>query len=260
MKLISKLIPNNTKEVIKIIINYIYPRNITCIICDNPIKLTNSYSLCKDCFKELKFILDGCNKCGKPIVNRSLERESLIECNYCFNKTFYFDKVISCIEYDEISKKLILDFKYKSKTYLCKYIAYLMKERMLLEDIKVDYILFVPLHKKRIRERGFNRSEKIANKLGEFLNIPVLDCIDRVKNTKKLYKLNKEDREKELKNGFKIKENINLIKNKKVILIDDIFTTGSTANEISKVLKINSADSICIFTLLTTCVDVYVKE
>lgn len=260
MKLISKLIPNNTKEVIKIIINYIYPRNITCIICDNPIKLTNSYSLCKDCFKELKFILDGCNKCGKPIVNRSLERESLIECNYCFNKTFYFDKVISCIEYDEISKKLILDFKYKSKTYLCKYIAYLMKERMLLEDIKVDYILFVPLHKKRIRERGFNQSEKIANKLGEFLNIPVLDCIDRVKNTKKLYKLNKEDREKELKNGFKIKENINLIKNKKVILIDDIFTTGSTANEISKVLKINSADSICIFTLLTTCVDVYVKE
>lgn len=260
MKLISKLIPNNTKEFIKIIINYIYPRNITCIICDNPIKLTNSYSLCKSCFKELKFILDGCNKCGKPIVNRNLERESLIECNYCFNKTFYFDKVISCIEYDEISKKLILDFKYKSKTYLCKYIAYLMKERMLLEDIKVDYILFVPLHKKRIRERGFNQSEKIANKLGKLLNIPVLDCIDRVKNTKKLYKLNKEDREKELKNGFKVKENINLIKNKKVILIDDIFTTGSTVNEISKVLKINSADSICIFTLLTTCVDVYVKE
>ena len=51
MKLISKLIPNNTKEVIKIIINYIYPRNITCIICDNPIKLTNSYSLCKSCLK-----------------------------------------------------------------------------------------------------------------------------------------------------------------------------------------------------------------
>lgn len=260
MKLISKLIPNNIKEIIKIIINYIYPRNITCIICDNPIKLTNSYSLCRSCFKELIFILDGCNKCGKPIINRNLERESLIECNYCFNKTFYFDRVISCIEYDEISKKLILDFKYKSKTYLCKYIAYLMKERILLEDIKYDYILFVPLHKKRIKERGFNQSEKIANKLGALLNIPVLNCIDRVKNTKKLYKLNKEYREKELKNGFKVKENINLIKNKKVILIDDIFTTGSTANEISKVLKINLVDSICIFTLLTTCVDVYVKE
>ena len=260
MKLISKLIPNNIKETIKIAINYIYPRNITCIICDNPIKLKNSYSLCRSCFKELRFILDGCNKCGKPIVNRNLERESLIGCNYCYNKTFYFDKAISCIEYDDISKKLILDFKYKSKTYLCRYVAYLMKEKILLEDIKADYILFVPLHKKRLKKRGFNQAEKIANKLSDLINIPVLDCISREKNTKKLYKLNKEDREKELKNGFKVKENINFIKNKNVILIDDIFTTGSTANEISKVLKINSVNNICIFTLLTTCVDVYVKE
>ena len=260
MKLISKLIPNNIKEILEIIINYIYPRNITCIICDKPIKLTNSYSLCGDCFKELNFILDGCNKCGKPIVNRNLERESLIECTYCYNKTFYFDKVVSCIEYDNISKKLILDFKYKSKTYLCRYIAYLMKEKFTLEHIKADYILFVPLHKKRLNKRGFNQAEKIANKLGELLEIPVLDCINRIKNTKKLYKLNKEDREKELKNGFQVKENINLIKNKDVILIDDIFTTGSTANEISKVLKMNSVNSICIFTLLTTCVDVYIKE
>lgn len=260
MRFISKLIPDNIKEVIMILINYIYPRNIACIICDNPIKLTNSYSLCKNCFKELNFILDGCNKCGKPIINRNLERESLIECNYCYNKTFYFDKVISCIEYDNISKKLILDFKYKNKTYLCRYIAYLMKERFLLENIKIDYILFVPLHKKRLSKRGFNQAEKIAKRLGELLDIPVLDCISRVKNTKRLYRLDKKDREKELKNGFKVKENINLIKNKDVILIDDIFTTGSTANEISKVLKINSINSICIFTLLTTYVDVYIRK
>ena len=260
MKLISNLIPNNIKETIKILINYIYPRNITCIICDNPVKLTNSYSLCRGCFKELKFILDGCNKCGKPIVNRNLERESLIDCSYCYNKTFYFDKAISCIEYDDISKKLILDFKYKSKTYLCRYVAYLMKEKILLEGLKADYILFVPLHKKRLKKRGFNQAEKIANKLSELIDIPVLDCVSREKNTKKLYKLNKEDREKELKNSFKIKESINFIKNKNVILIDDIFTTGSTANEISKVLKINSVNSICIITLLTTCVDVYVNE
>lgn len=260
MKSISKLIPNNIKENISILLNYIYPRNITCIICDNPIKLDNTYSLCRDCFKELNFILDGCNKCGKSIINRNLERESLIECNYCYNKTFYFDKAISCIEYNDISKKLILDFKYKNKTYLCKYIVNFMKEKFLLEELKADYIIFVPLHKKRLRQRGFNQSERIATELGKLVDIPVLDCIDRVRNTKKLYRLDKENREKELKNVFKVKDNINLIKNKKVILIDDIFTTGSTANEISKVLKINSVDSICIFTLLTTCVDVYVKE
>ena len=260
MKILSKLIPNNLKEIIKILVNYIYPRNITCIICDNPIKLTNSYSLCKNCYKELHFILDGCNKCGKPIVNFNLERESLITCNYCYNKTFYFDKVTSCIAYDDLSKKLILDYKYSNKTYLCKYIAFFMKEKFLLEGIKADYILYVPLHKKRLKKRGFNQSERIARKLSELIDIPVLDCITRVKNTKKLYKMDKKHREKELINGFKVKDDIYLIKNKDVILIDDIFTTGATVNEISKILIINGVNHICVFTLLTTYVDTYAKE
>ena len=64
----------------------------------------------------------------------------------------------------------------------------------------------------------------------------------------------------ELKNGFDVKDNIYLIKNKNVILIDDIFTTGSTANEISKLLKLNSVNNIYIFTLLTTYADSYIKE
>ena len=260
MKYLSKLIPNNIKEIIKLLINYIYPKNISCIICDNPIKLSNSYSLCKDCYNNLHFILDGCNKCGKPILNFNFERESLITCNYCYNKTFYFDKVISCIAYDEISKKLILDYKYKNKTYLCRYIVNLMKEKFILENIKADYILYVPLHKKRLKKRGFNQSERIASRLSEVVDIPVLDCIERVKNTKRLYNMNKINREKELKNGFSIKENINLIKNKSIILIDDIFTTGSTVNEISKILKINGVNHICVFTLLTTYVDTYAKE
>ncbi|WP_455539651.1 ComF family protein [Terrisporobacter sp.] len=260
MKALSKLIPDDLKETIKLLINYIYPRNITCIICDNPIKLNNSYSLCKNCYEELYFILDGCHKCGKPIVNFNFERESLITCNYCYNKTFYFDKVISCIAYNNVSKKLILDYKYKNKTYLCKYIVQIMKEKFLLEEIQADYILFVPLHKKRLKKRGFNQSERIANKLSELLDIPVLDCIDRVKNTKRLYNMNKKTREKELKNGFKVKDNIYLIKNKNVILIDDIFTTGSTVNEISKILKINLVSNIYVFTLLTTYANVYIKE
>lgn len=260
MKSLLKLIPNDLKETIKLLINYIYPRNISCIICDNPIKLNNYYSLCKSCYKEIHFILDGCNKCGKPIVNFNLERESLITCNYCYNKTFYFDKVISCIAYNDTSKKLILDYKYKNKTYLCNYICQIMKEKFLLEEIDVDYIVFVPLHKKRLKKRGFNQSEKIANKLSKLIDIPILDCISRVKNTKRLYNMNKKAREKELKNGFKVNDNIYLLKNKNVILIDDIFTTGSTVNEISKILKINSVNKIYIFTLLTTYANVYIKE
>ena len=146
------------------------------------------------------------------------------------------------------------------KTYLCRYIAEIMKEKFLFENIEADYILYVPLHKKRLRKRGFNQAEKIAKKLSELIDIPVLDCVIRVKNTKRLYNMDKKSRQKELKNGFDVKDNIYLIKNKNVILIDDIFTTGSTANEISKLLKLNSVNNIYIFTLLTTYVDSYTKE
>ena len=167
---------------------------------------------------------------------------------------------ISCIEYNDTSKKLILDYKYKSKTYLCEYIVQIMEEKYRLENLNVDYILYVPLHKNKYKQRGFNQSEKIAKRLGKNLNIPVLDLLERRKNTQSLYNLNKEERYKELKNGFVVKNNIEAIKNKKILLIDDIFTTGATCNEISKVLKLEGLNNICVLTLLTRTIDVYAKE
>ena len=246
------------KEIKELLLDFIYPKNITCIICDNPIKLTNTYSICKDCFKELHFLKDACLKCGKPIINHNLEYESLDSCAYCTKRSFYFDRAISCIEYNDVSKKMILDFKYKNKTYFCRYVAQIMSEKMELENLKADYLLFVPLHKKRLRQRGFNQSEKIAEDLSEITGIPVLKCIYRHKNTRRLYSLSLKERQDELKNSFCIKDDEDLLKNKNVILIDDIFTTGSTANEISKLLRLSCVNKITILTLLTRSIDPYI--
>ncbi|WP_455544330.1 ComF family protein [Intestinibacter sp.] len=242
-----------------IILDFIYPKNITCIICDNPIKLTNTYSMCKDCFKELNFLKDACLKCGKPIINHNLEYEDITDCAYCRQRTFYFDRAISCIEYNKTSKKMILDFKYKNKTYFCRYVAQIMSEKMELENIIADYLLFVPLHKKRLRKRGFNQSEKIAQDLSDITGIPVLNCIFREKNTKRLYNLNRFERQQELKNSFIIKDDENLLHNKNVILVDDIFTTGSTSNEISKMLKLIPVQKITVLALLTRTANPYVS-
>ena len=242
-----------------LVLDFIYPENISCILCNKPIKKINTYSLCKDCFKELNFIQDGCIKCGKPIIYHSLEKLDICGCSYCFNKSFYFDKAISCIEYSDISKSMILGFKYKNKTYMAKYISNIMKEKLDLENIKFDYITFVPLHKKRMRKRGFNQSEKIAKELGEMIDIPILDCIYRKSNTNRLYNLNRIERKIELKNAFLVKENINYANGKNILLIDDIFTTGSTVNEISKLLKLNNVNKIFVMTLLTKSNDNYIK-
>ena len=119
------------------------------------------------------------------------------------------------------------------------------------QEVQLLKIERFKIHKKRLRKRGFNQAEKIADNLSKIINIPVIDCIGRRYNTRRLYKLGKEDRVNELKNAFIIKNNIMNLKNKNVLLVDDIFTTGSTVNEISKVLKINGVNKIVVATFLT---------
>ena len=91
------------------------------------------------------------------------------------------------------------------------------------------------------------------------IDIPILDCIYRKSNTNRLYNLNRKERKIELKNAFLVKENINYANGKNILLIDDIFTTGSTVNEISKLLKLNNVNKIFVMTLLTKSNDNYIK-
>ena len=246
-------------SIFNVFLDFLYPENISCILCNSPINQSTTYSMCKDCFNDMSFILDGCIKCGKPIINYSLEQQSIDGCRYCLKKSFYFDKAISCVEYTNLSKKMIFGLKYNNKTYLSKYIAIIMKEKLDIENIKFDYILFVPLHKKRLRQRGFNQAEKIAKYLSKIIDVPVVDNIQRRYNTRRLYKLGKEERVKELKNAFIINSNKIDLKNKNILLVDDIFTTGSTVNEISKLLKINGVNKVFIATFLTRSDTFYTK-
>lgn len=303
---------------LSLIMDFFFPQNITCLICQKPIDPNNTYSLCKDCFEEMTFIKEECHKCGKPVINRinfdksddeedNLADEDIKEiednciiltgnneskdavnlkidddeeyilekfegyregygkveekkieysrCKFCENKNFYFDRAISCIEYCDKSKVLVLSLKYYGNTYMSRYIAQVMRDKLEFEQLSADYIIPVPLHKKRMRIRGFNQAEKIASYLSEYTNIPIIDCVKRNRNTKRLYALNKFQREKELKNAFEVKGGSEKIIGKRIILVDDIFTTGTTVNEISKKLKIYGVDEIIVLTFLTRNID-----
>ncbi len=308
---------------LSLIMDFFFPQNITCLICQKPIDPNNTYSLCKDCFEEMTFIKEECPKCGKPVINRinfekdddeedkftdedikEIEDNCIIltgnsesknavnlniyddeeyilekfeeykegygvnknkdlssskveysRCKFCENKNFYFDRAISCIEYCDKSKVLVLSLKYYGNTYMSRYIAQVMRDKLEFEQISANYIIPVPLHKKRMRTRGFNQAEKIASYLSDYTKIPIIDCIKRNRNTKRLYALNKFQREKELKNAFEVKDGSEKIKCKRVLLIDDIFTTGTTVNEISKKLKIYGVDEIIVLTFLTRNID-----
>lgn len=229
------------------ILEYIYPRNIKCIICSCPIHKENSYSLCRECFNKINFIKNGCIKCGKPLTD-FYKKEN---CPNCIDEKYNFKKALSCVEYDDNIHKLIYSFKYGRKTHLSYPIAQIMKDKLQYEYIEFDYITFVPLHKNRERKRGFNQSSLISKNLGKFIDKEVLDIIHRNKDTKYLSKLSKKDRKIELKDIFTIKGKVNKIIKKNILLVDDIFTSGSTSNEIAKVLIEAGADNVYIICFAT---------
>lgn len=179
------------------------------------------------------------------------DREFIGLCPICNQKIMRIREgsdVISYAYYNGVMKKLILEFKYKKNfiagDILANYLINLITEN----NIEAEAIFFIPSSKKALKERGFNQCEFIAKKISKQLNIPVYNDISKVKNIKEQKTLSKEDRIKNVIGAFEIKSNKN-IKNKKIILIDDVLTTGSTVLECEKLLKKNGACSIKILTV-----------
>lgn len=139
-------------------------------------------------------------------------------------------------DYNEYFKKLIFNYKYKRKKKISKLIAELIYKEFyyVLEKEKIDIVISVPINKKRKSERGFNQVDEIL----KALNINYIE-IERIKNTEKMHKiLDEKQRKENIKGSFKINKNVDL-KNKNILLVDDIITTGATLKEIKNSILIN---------------------
>lgn len=206
------------------LLDIIYPP--VCGICDK----INKKSLCKKC--EIKIKPYQINEI-KKIKNKS------------------FDYQIKILKYENIIRDKIIDYKFNEKAYLYKTFAkIILKNKKIYGFLKkYDIIMCVPMHIKKKMLRGYNQSELIAKELAKKLQIEKqFNNLVKIKDTKKQSTLTKEQRKTNLKNAFQIK-NSEKVKNKKVILFDDIYTTGSTVEECSKVLKRVGVSSIAVVTL-----------
>lgn len=226
------------------VLEFIYPPR--CVFCNEIIEVGKSKLICDNCKNNIRFIEgDTCLKCGKPL-NDNEEKT----CKQCLKYDFVYKKGISLLCYEGFARDAIHRFKYKNHPEYAKIFAQLMYDYS--EDktfFNANYLIPIPMFIKKKKSRGFNQAELIANEFSKISNIPVLeDVLIRIKKTKKQSDLNFKERQNNIKDAFKV-ERSDRIKNKNILLIDDIYTTGSTINECSKILLDAGARDIYFYSL-----------
>lgn len=221
----------------------LYPQK--CPIC-NKIMGTGQCICCDTCEKELPFIGETrCLQCGKPV-----DDEETQYCMDCIKKEHIYCQGIALWYYDYRIRQAVYRFKYKNRR---EYVSYFGKEivRRYAKQIKVwnaQALIPVPLHKSRYRQRGFNQAQLLAEEISRFIHVPVYtSLVVRSKATKPQKELNEKERQKNLKNAFKINENS--VKLKRVVLVDDIYTTGSTVDTIAQLLHGAGIEQVYVISL-----------
>lgn len=217
---------------IKHLLNFLFPEK--CLICEKHIEQNK---ICNDCWGKCTFITKPyCSLCSHPF---EYETSDNAICGACVMKKPKYDRGISIFKYDEYSKKLIHSFKYKDQLHILDYFINLIINRA--KDIldNTDIIAPIPIHKHKLLKRGYNQAALLAFNVAKKTKIyycPQLLIKD--KSTPPQAGLNKSQREKNIKNSFKLNSKFSKnIEGKKILLIDDVITTGATIKECCKILQ-----------------------
>ena len=223
------------------IINLIYPQ--VCGICGK----INNKTICSKCNIQLK----------KQEKMGILTKEKLEENSLEMEK--HFEELMYIFKYEGQIRELILDYKFNEKSYMYKtFVNFLLKNKKIFENIKkYDKIIPVPISKKRYKERGYNQSLLIAKEISMQISYEtnnniklelVNNCLIKTKNIIEQSKLNKEDRQHNIQGVYTLK-NGSILTNKSILLVDDIYTTGSTVNECCRVLQQANPNKIGVLVL-----------
>jgi ComF family protein len=227
----------------------LYPEKNTCFICNVYDDSINDKYICCNCEKKLKRNIPPlCNKCSKPI-DYALSDCLCTDC-IVYDKSFEIAK--SPFSYEGIIRDSIYSYKYYNKPYFYKLFGSCLLKYMKENDyINFDYITSVPLHRSKIRSRGYNQSELLAEYLSEKLSITYAATLKRTVRTTKQSQQGKDERRKNLKGAFAIKSPLKnkIIKNGSVLLVDDVYTTGSTVDECSKTLLNFGVSKVYVITI-----------
>ena len=225
------------------VIRVLYPAQ--CPVCGDkgPYKEGKIHIKCRD---ELPYINGArCRKCSKEILDRRAEY-----CYDCQKSRHLYREGVALFAHKGKIKNAVYAIKYDNKREYLDFFAdeLIKEEREKIGRWNADMLVPVPLYKRKEIKRGFNQADEFAKRIGRRMNIKVeSNAIERVRQTTPQKELSDVQRRKNLEKAFKVNKNI--VKSKKIIIVDDIYTTGSTIDACSEVLLRGGADAVYFITM-----------
>lgn len=229
------------KKIAGVLSDILYP--LHCPVCDG-IVAPPGERICADCLGGLKLLTPPwCMKCGRKV------EEGEEYCADCRAREHVYDRGRALYEYDSAAQS-IYRFKYGGRREYAGFYGEQVAECLggFLRDVKPDALIPIPLHRRRRAHRGYNQAELLARALGEEVNVPVYPrLLTRVRDTVPQKQLNPAERQNNLKKAFHISGND--VKSKVTVVIDDIYTTGTTMDEAARALREAGADRVYFIAL-----------
>ena len=234
--------------------DFFFPWGTYCVVCGNYIDRSRSYCLCDHCIRHITW--GHVEILPESLRNNNFtgpEAELLQE-----EGGIPMDSIRACMKYGLYERRLIFDLKYNGHTYMARILAQILADRIRSDAeaaglLEADFIVPVPMHRKKEKKRGFNQAAMVAAYLGGFLGIPVLkDGLERSESTAAQRSIAGGDRLSNLHGAFRAGCGGRLserIEGRQVILLDDIFTTGATAICCGRVLKDAGAARVDVLTV-----------
>lgn len=224
-------------------LDFLMPK--TCVHCGRDLEPSEEEPLCGDCFGRLRqIVFPYCRRCGVFLESGGAH------CFSCRGGSFKCEKIRAAFSYGSEIQSLVEAFKYRGRDYLARPLARWMAEAFLgyEEILEAEIFVPVPLHPKRLKERGFNQSLLLAQEISRRLKRPLSEAVKRVAHTKAQWNLGRKERLENIQNAFE-SDSATEVKGRVLCLVDDVCTTGGTLEECAKALKKAGAGKIYAFVL-----------
>lgn len=234
-------------------LDLIYPPGLYCICCGKIIDERRTYRLCGECMDDMQWIGERlCSRCGRPLSEINIYDE----CFICRNHAHFFDSGFTCTAYGSCERAVIFSLKYDGHADIADTLAEIMYDRMTAEfgidelPAMYDMLLPVPIHRRKLGERGFNQAALIADGLSARTGIRSdQTMLMRVRETRMMRALSPEERRENIRGAFELRQRRkDEVRGRSILLIDDIYTTGATIDEIARILKLSGADRVDFLT------------